>query len=370
MSKFHKRHTPVGASPGTLMIPREAPKPVIRVMDFGEADVTEKEIRKVDQLDAFLKRPTVTWVDVQGLGDETVLREIARVFDMHELALEDVVNVPQRPKVEHHDVHTLIITRMIRPLDVTRLHAEQVGIFVGKNYVLTFQETYGDVFDPVRARIRKAKSRLRQYGPDYLAYALLDTVIDAYYPVLEKMGESLEQLEEEIIDHPTHESLQRMYEIRRELLTLRRALWPQREAINSVLRDESEYITDDVRIFLRDTYDHCVQLIDGTETYRELVGSLMDTYLSSVSNRQNEGMKVLTITATIFIPLTFLAGVYGMNFQHMPELHARWGYPIILVTMGIVAIGMVLYFRRLGWISHKSKESPSKRPESKSQATG
>jgi len=190
-------------------------------------------------------------------------------------------------------------------------------------------------------------------GADYLAYALLDAIIDAYYPILEQIGDYLEILEEEVVERPTSDSLQKIYQIKRELLTLRRAIWPQRESINSLLRDENKFISDSVRVYLRDTYDHCVQLIDGTETYRELVGGLMDVFLSTIGNRQNEVMKVLTIMASIFIPLTFMAGIYGMNFEHMPELHSSWGYPILLAAMLMIAVGMLIFFRRKGWLGDR-----------------
>jgi len=358
MSRFRKRHTKVGARPGTLVIPRDASVPKVQITGYTEAKLEERAISDMADLAGCLKRSMVSWVDVQGLGDEATLRTIGEIFSLHPLALEDVVNVPQRPKVEVYDAHLLLITRMVMLRDATVLEPEQVSIFVGPNYVLTVQERYGDVFDPVRERLRRGGGPIRKLGPDYLAYALLDTVIDAYYPILEKMGDFLETLEDEVVQRPTARSLQQVYRAKRELLTLRRSIWPQREAINSLVRDESEFISDAVRVYLRDTYDHCVQLIDGTETYRELVGGLMDVYLSSVGNRQNEVMKVLTIMASIFIPLTFLAGIYGMNFENMPELHSRWGYPILLGIMIATAFAMLSYFRRLGWIGRSRGTDP------------
>jgi magnesium transporter len=319
-------------------------------MEYAEGSLHEQEVVDILDLAGCLERSAVTWVDVCGLGDEATLRKIGEIFSLHPLALEDIVNVPQRPKVEVYDAHLLLITRMVMPRNGAVLDTEQVSIFVGQNYVLTFQERHGDVFDPVRARIRRGGGPIRKFGPAYLAYALLDTVIDAYYPVLERMGDFLETLEEEVVHRPTRESLQKVYQAKRELLTLRRAVWPQREAINTLIRDDNDFVSDAVRVYLRDTYDHCVQLIDGTETYRELAGGLMDMYLSSVGNRQNEVMKVLTIMASIFIPLTFLAGIYGMNFENMPELDSNWGYPMLLAIMAGTAIAMLLFFRRLGWI--------------------
>ena len=361
MSKFQKRHTRVGARPGTLVIAEDASHPRIHVIQYTESDLKEYDVTGPSKLDACLARPGVTWVDVCGLGDETTLRRIGEIFDLHPLALEDVVNVPQRPKVEAYDAHLLLITRMVMPAGEATLETEQVSVFVGRNYVLTFQERYGDVFDPVRKRIFRGGGPIRKFGADYLAYALLDTVIDAYYPILETMGDYLEALEEEVVQRPTLDSLHKIYRSKRELLTLRRSIWPQREAINMLVRDESDFVSDAVRVYLRDTYDHCVQLIDGTETYRELVGGLMDVYLSSIGNRQNEVMKVLTIMASIFIPLTFLAGIYGMNFEAMPELHSAWGYPVILGIMATTAIAMLYRFRRLGWIGQPEVKEPPKK---------
>lgn len=350
MAIFHKRHTKVGARPGTLVIQEDAAQPVVQLMHYSESALKEETVADVSDIAPMLESPGMTWINVCGLGDEAILRKLGSMFSLHPLALEAVVNVPQRPKVEHFDNHLLLITRMVMLKNVSILDIEQVSIFVGRNYVLTFQERHGDVFDPVRARIRRGGGPIRKLGPDYLAYALLDTVIDAYYPILEQMGDYLETLEDEVVQQPTTDSLQQVYRAKRELLTLRRSIWPQREAINTLVRDESEFMSESVRVYLRSTYDHCVQLIDGTETYRELVGGLMDVYLSSVGIRQNEVMRVLTIMASIFIPLTFLAGIYGMNFENMPELHSRWGYPTLLGIMAVTAVGMLAFFRRLGWL--------------------
>jgi len=355
---FRKRHPPPGARPGTLVINSQAQKPEIHVMQYTPEGVEEQDISEVGQLRRFLAEEAVVWIDVQGLGDEAILRSVGEVFDMHPLALEDVVNVPQRPKIEAYDRHLLCITRMAQLREGPAIESEQVSVVIGRNYVLTFQERYGDVLDPVRRRIRQGKGAIRTAGADYLAYAILDAVIDGYYPVMEAFGEYLESMEDEIVSDPRTAVLQRIHHLKRELLAIRRAIWPQREAINTLVRDDSPYVTDTVRVYLRDCYDHCVQIMDVVETYRELVGGLMDVYLSSVGNRQNEVMKVLTIMASIFIPLTFLAGIYGMNFENMPELHARWGYPMLLATMAVVGVAMVLYFWRKGWIGsgHRAKE--------------
>ena len=346
---FRKRHTPVGAQPGTLMISAQAQQPKIRVMKYKPDNLEERDIAEVAELKDILEENTVCWIDVLGLGDETVLREFADLFSIHPLALEHVVNVPQRPKVERFEKHTLCITRMALLRD-EGIEPEQVSVFIGPNYVLTFQERCGDVFDPIRNQIRQGGPIIRNSGPSYLAYALLDAVIDGYYPLLETFGEKLEALEDEIVGNPQPAILHAIHGAKSDLLAVRRAIWPQREAINALIRDEDPLIAEPVQVYLRNCYDHCVQIMDAIETYRELAGGLMDVYLSSVGNRQNEVMKVLTIMASIFIPLTFMAGVYGMNFENMPELHSAWGYPLLLAGMAVVAVGMIVYFRRRGWL--------------------
>ncbi len=347
---FQKRHPPVGSRPGTLVIPETAVPPVIKVIDYTSERVTETEVSDVEDLRSYIESDSVTWIDVQGLGDEKTIRAIGELFSLHALALEDAVNVPQRPKSESYEKFQLFITRMTRLEPSAHLQVEQVSIFLGSHYVLTLQERYGDNFDPVRARIRAGIGPIRRSGPDYLAYALIDTVIDGYYPVIEGLGEYLEELEVATLTRPEPGQLRQIYDAKRQLLELRRAVWPQREAINSLIRDENPLVGETVRIFLRDCYDHAVQIIDVTETYRELTGGLMDLYLNTVSQRTNEIMKVLTIMASIFIPLTFMAGIYGMNFEHMPELARPWAYPALLVAMAAVGAGMLLFFRRKGWL--------------------
>jgi len=354
---FRKRHPPAGSKPGTLMINSHAECPVIRVMKYKPDHLEEHDIEAVAELKNLLEDSAVCWIDVQGLGDEEVLRGFADLFSIHPLALEDVVNVPQRPKIERFEEHTLCITRMALLRD-EGIEPEQVSLFVGPNYVLTFQEHSGDVFDPIRNRLRQGGPILRSSGPSYLAYTLLDAVIDGYYPIMEMFGEKLEGLEDEIVASPRPAVLHEIHQVKRDLLAVRRAIWPQREAINALIRDENPLITDTVRVYLRDCYDHCVQIMDAIETYRELAGGLMDVYLSSVGNRQNEVMKVLTIMASIFIPLTFMAGVYGMNFENMPELHTPWAYPLLLAAMVMVAVGMIVYFRRKGWLGERPLERP------------
>jgi len=355
---FRKQHPEIGASPGTLVIQEDAPPPKIRVMHFTKERLQEDDVTDPEQLVAALDPETVTWVDVQGFGDESLIRRLAKTFSLHPLAIEDIVNVPQRPKAEPYDDQILLIVRMVKSLGHAEIEIEQVSIVLGKNYVLTFQEKYGDVLDPVRKRIRNGKGPIRREGPDYVAYAIFDTIVDAYYPILEQIGNYLEDLETTVIENPTPSLLKYLNHIKNRLVNLRRAIWPQREAVNSLLRDEHPLIDPNMRIYLRDTYDHCVQSAEVVEMYREMVTGLMNMYLSSVANRQNEIMKVLTITAAIFIPLSFMAGVYGMNFEYMPELHVPWAYPMIWTTMALVASGMLFYFYRKGWIwNREDKES-------------
>jgi magnesium transporter len=359
---FEKRHPPVGARPGTLVVPEGAARPHITVFDYTIDGVVETEIEHVADVTPYLDRDSVTWVNVEGLGDEAMLREIATLFNLHPLLIEDVVNAPQRPKVEPYGDLLLLITRMVTigDHDAASVEAEQVSIILGKRYVLTFQERQGNVFDPLRARIHRGLGAIRRSGTDYLAYAILDTVIDAYYPALEQIGEYLETLETEVVESPTNATVGRIYDLKRQLLTIRRAVWPQRDMINRMVHEE-EAFSEPVRVYLRDCYDHCVQAGDIIESYREMAGGLLDVYLSSVSNRTNEVMKVLTIMASIFIPLTFIAGVYGMNFEFMPELHHRLAYPILLTVMVVMAVAMVWYFQRRGWISgrkHRDADRP------------
>jgi magnesium transporter len=266
--------------------------------------------------------------------------------------------VPERPKIEDYEDQLLIIARMVVPKDNGfGFYSEQVSLILSKTYLLTVQEEpEHDCFEAVRSRIEKSKGIIRKSGADYLTYALLDAIIDGFFPVLERYGEQIEDLEEEVIVKPTQKTLQKIYKIRRELLQLRRAIWPQRDVISSLMRDSGELISDEVRIYLRDCYDHAIQVIDMVETYRELTSGLMDVYLSAVSNKMNEIMKLLTVVSSIFIPLTFVAGIYGMNFNtekspyNMPELNWYWGYPMCLAIMAAIAGGLVFFFWRRGWL--------------------
>ena len=350
---FSKQRPHVGASPGTLAISEESPPPRIRLMSYANGNVEERDVEDVNELQEVHNVDAVTWIDVQGFGDKSVIQRIGDIFQLHPLVLADVVNVPQRPKAESYDDQLLIIVRMVHVEDPDQITMEQVSVLLGKNYLLTFQEHYGDVLDPIRHRIRTGTGRMYNHGADYLAYAIVDTIVDAYYPALEAIGDHLEELEDEVILRPGPQLVGKLHRLKSRLVHLRRGTWPQREALVALARGDYPNISEEVRVYVRDTYDHCVQTTEVVEMYREMVSDLMNTYLSSVSNRTNEVMKVLTIVATLFIPLTFLVGVYGMNFEYMPELHARWAYPLLWAIMIVVAIGMLVFFRRRGWIGAK-----------------
>ena len=357
-----ERRTAPGTSPGTIVADPNSPAPEISIIAYGPDQFVEKPITDVSEIAGYRGRYPVLWVNVDGLGDAKVIANIGNLFGLHALALEDVVNVHQRAKVEDYPDHLFIVARMVERNDC--LLTEQVSMFLGKDFVITFQERPGkDCIEPVRERIRKGKGRLRSLGADSLAYALLDAIVDGFFPVIESYSERLETIEDIVITQPNRTVVESIHSIKSDLLIVRRALWPLREAINILVRDHNPLIRDDTRIYLRDCYDHTVQLIDLVETYRELGADLRDLYLSSVSNRMNEIMKVLTIISTIFIPLTFIAGIYGMNFDtrvspwNMPELEWYYGYPFSLAVMAAVTFGMCVFFWRLGWIGHRKEKS-------------
>lgn len=351
-----------GSIPGTLFLPTDALPPNILLIDYSENNATRTKISTPEACAPYLDTASVSWVDVLGLGNQETWHQLARVFGLHPLALEDVVNVPQRPKVVDYGDQLLIIVQMVMPNKKTAgFWMEQVSFVLGKHYLLTVQEEpEDDCFGPVRDRIRAGKGTIRKQGTDYLAYALLDAIIDGFFPVLEDYGERIDELEDEVVTNPTRQTLEKIYQVRRELLALRRAIWPLRDAINTLCRDSNDLITPAVRVYLRDCYDHTVQVMDVVETYRELSSGLMDVYLSSMGNKMNEIMKLLTVMSSIFIPLTFIAGVYGMNFDtetspmNMPELKWYWGYPTCWAVMGAVAASLVFFFWRRGWFENFS----------------
>ena len=316
-----------------------------------KVNLQEKEINKVEEVSSFRNKPSVTWLNVEGVHQIEILEQVGKHFGLHPLVLEDIASTGQRPKMEDFDDYIFVILRMLRFDDKeNETKTEQISLLLGPDFVISFQEKEGDVFDSIRERIRNNKGRIRKMGADYLAYALIDAVVDNYFMILEKLGETIEEIEEKLVTNPTSETLHTLHDLKREMVFLRKSVWPLREVINRLERSESPLINKSTYVYLRDVYDHTIQVIDAVETFRDMLSGMLDIYLSSVSNRMNEVMKVLTIIATIFIPLTFIAGIYGMNFRYMPELEQAWSYPAILILMLIMAIVMLIYFRRKKWI--------------------
>ncbi len=341
-----------GTPPGTLIhVGRKKMEKVnISVIDYNENSIDEKENVNVEKCKKYTETSTVTWINVDGIHDVAVMEDFEKYFGLHTLLLEDIMNTNQRPKAEDYGPYLYFVLKMIYLEDHERICDEQVSIILGKNYVITFQERTGDVFDTIRQRLRNGKGRIRKSNADYLAYALIDSIIDHYFIILEKVGDSLEELEEEVVSNPSKYTLQKIHKMKREMVSLRKTVWPLREIISFMERSETELIDQGIDIYLRDLYDHTIQVIDTLETYRDMVSGLLDIYLSSISNKMNEVMKVLTIIATIFIPLTFIAGIYGMNFAFMPELQWKYGYFAILFVMAIIFVGMIIYFKRKKWL--------------------
>jgi len=350
---YRKRARKAGLPPGTLIFDgeRKVEKTKITIFDYDESHLQEKEVQTVEECFPFKDESTVTWVNIDGVHDVEIVEKIGKHFGIHPLVQEDIVHTVQRPKMEDFDDYLYIVLKMLfYDNEKDEISAEQVSLLVGYNYVISFQEKEGDVFEPVRDRLRNRKGRIVKQGADYLAYALLDTIVDNYFSILEKTGDRIESLEEELITDPSPETLGIIQRIKREMIFLRKSIWPLREVIGSLERDESPVIKESTNVFLRDVYDHTIQVIDTVEALRDMIGGMLDIYLSSVSNRMNEVMKVLTIIATIFIPLTFIAGVYGMNFENMPELKVPWAYPVVWVVMSVVGLLMVLFFRGKRWL--------------------
>ena len=348
-----RRHAP-GTAPGTLVIDAESASPEIRLLAYGPDGAEETAIDQVGEIAAWRGRQSTLWIQVQGLGNAAVLHALAREFGLHKLALEDVVNQGQRPKVEPYEEYLFLVVQWASEPIAT--NSDQVSMFLGHDFLLTFEDRPSERFDPIRERIRLGSGVVRSCGPDYLAYALTDTVIDSYFPPLERVGEELDDLEEEILAVVEHDTLHRVHHAKRELVGLRRTLTPHREMLNAWLREAGgRFLGQETAVYLRDCYDHALRATELADTQRELASDLMSTQISRESNRLNEVMKVLTIIATIFIPLSFIAGVYGMNFDrsasplNMPELGWAWGYPFSLALMGAIAAGLVAYFWRKGW---------------------
>jgi magnesium transporter len=323
----------------------------ISILDYTIGKFDEKEVKKVEDCFQFKRKPSVTWINVDGVHDVEVIKKLGDCFEIHPLVLEDIVNTNQRPKMEDYDKYIFFVLKMLYVDDKTHeIHSEQVSLILGQNYVISFQEKVGDVFNAVRERIRKGKGRICKMGADYLAYSLFDAVIDNYFIILEMIGEKVENIEQDVVSNPKPDILQKIYNLKREMIYLRKSVWPLREVINGLLREESKLIKKGTHVYLRDVYDHTIQVIDTIETFRDMISGMLDIYMSSVSNKMNEVMKVLTIFAAIFIPLTFIVGVYGMNFQHMPELSIPWAYPGVWIVILVVGISLLGYFKHKKWI--------------------
>ena len=352
------RYHPPGTPPATLMVPpdREAAPPEITLVQYDEESLTETRVSSMEDLMARFDKEKVNWINVEGFGDIPLLQALAKEFGLHAIAMEDAVNTSQRAKAEHFGDHFFILTDMIYEDGEGSVAVEQVSLFLGSNYVITIQEEKGhDVFSYVRARLRAGRGYARRMKADYLAYALLDATVDQYFPILENIGNAIEEIEDVMLEKPTRDTLRRLYECKRLLLQVRRAAWPQREIFSTLIRDDTELVTRGTQVFLRDCYDHSTQIIDIIESCRDLAAGLMDIYLSSLGFRTNEIMRVLTVVSVLFIPLTFLAGVYGMNFDtqfplNMPELKWPFGYIFFWGLCVLLVGGMLTFFKRKKWL--------------------
>ncbi|TAL23038.1 MAG: magnesium/cobalt transporter CorA [Nitrospirae bacterium] len=349
-----KRSRKAGLPPGSLIHIGDKKKEEVKitVIDYDEGSFQEKAIAEIQECFTFKDKPTVTWINVDGIHKVEIPEKLGECYGFHPLIIEDILNSDQRPKMEDFGDYIYIVLKMLN-LDsrTNNIISEQISLILGPNFVISFQEGHeGDVFNPVRERLRTGKGKTRKMGADYLAYSLIDSIVDNYFIILEKLGEKIEFLEERLVTNPTGNVLREIHSLKREMLFLRKSVWPLREVISAMAKGESALIHPSTGIYLRDIYDHTIHVVDTIETFRDMVSGMLDIYLSSISNRMNAVMKVLTIIATIFMPLTFLAGVYGMNFKHMPELEWKFGYPMIVVVMLIVAVIMLFFFRKKKWL--------------------
>jgi magnesium transporter len=346
-----KRGSKVGAAPGTLVhIGDISPLDShIYAINYDQHIIHEQKIDLIRDCQNPQYAELTSWINIDGLSNPEVIRELGELYGLHPLVQEDILNTDHRPKIEVHDDYLYIVIKMLQFDEQTEcLQSEQISLIVGDNYLLSFQEKSGDVFDSVRDRVRSGR-KIRQLGADYLAYALIDAVVDNYFLLLEKFGDAIEDLEQDLLQNPGAIALNKIHHYKREMLLLRKAVWPMREVLSSLSRDESVILSRDIRVYLRDVYDHSIHIIDTVETLRDLLSGMLDLYMSSSSQRMNEIMKTLTLFTTVFMPLTFIVGVYGMNFEYMPELRWGWAYPAVIVIMVGIAGGLLSYFKWRRW---------------------
>lgn len=347
-----KRGKKPGAPPGTLVHVGEGAgtEVRVRVIDYDMDNLTDRQLPASAGLASFAQSGSVSWIHVDGVHDVRTIQVLGEALGLHPLAMEDVLNTDQRPKLDPYENHLFVVLRMLEYDEhAHETRSQQVSIVIGAHFVLSLQERPNQIFDAIRSRLNTGR-RIRFLGADYLAYALMDAVVDHYFQVLEKFGDEVETLEDEIVRNPSPAVLARIHHVKREMLLLRKVIWPLREVLSALSRDDLGVVSEKTHVYLRDVYDHVIHALDTVETLRELLVGMLDLYLSTVSNRMNEVMKVLTIFATLFMPLTFIAGIYGMNFEYMPELGWRWGYPLVMLTMAGLFGGLLYYFRRRGWL--------------------
>ncbi|MFO8078617.1 MAG: magnesium/cobalt transporter CorA [Thermoplasmatota archaeon] len=354
-----KRNQRIGLPPGSLVhVGKKVTNNIdITLFNFNEHQFEEKDCSQIEECFHDTKSDFISWININGIHEIKPIESLGKQFGLHPLTLEDIMNSGQRPKIESFDSYVYLVLKMLSIDEKTKqLSSEQISIILGQNIVISLQEKPGDVFDPVRQRMRQGKGRIRKMGADYLTYCLVDAIVDHYFVIMESIGERIEEMEDDVVDHPRPETLQSIYRLKADVIFLRKSIWPLRELINGLIRDDSNFVSDEMTVFLRDVYDHTIQVMDAVETYRDMIAGLLDIYMSSVSNKLNEVMKVLTIFASIFIPLTFIAGIYGMNFNpaispfNMPELNWFWGYPFALLIMMSMAVTMIIYFKRKKWL--------------------
>jgi magnesium transporter len=347
------RSKKTGMPPGSLIFTgkNNYEKVKIQLIDYTQTKLQEKELKNVEECFPFKNRPTVTWLNITGVHEVDIVEKIGKYFGLHPLMIEDILTIDQRPKIEDFDKGLFIIFRMLSYDEKkSEVNSEQVSLIIGKHFVISFQETEGDIFDPIRKRIRNARGRIRNMNSDYLAYALLDILIDNYFTILEKIGEKVEDTEEKLLEDPDIKTINTIHILKRDLIILRKSVWPLREVISKMQRSGSKLIHRATQVYLRDLYDHTIQVIDTIETLKDTTSSMLEVYLSSISNKMNEVMKVLTMFASIFIPLTFIVGVYGMNFKFMPELNWKYSYFVVWGVIIAVGLSMLFHYKRKGWI--------------------